>query len=350
MQNVQYAQKTSPGAFASQIGWINFGPNFSLISSQNPVTVSNYIPGGYIISFQLSLVSTIDPVTTPMPAFIGMTSPRWPVVPFGNVAYQGIQGYPLLSQTSNPPVGSTLSSTISINNIRVTDRNGNKVSDYTIFVADAETTNKYINGNTELWQITTDGGVWKMVYHMPSFNNTLTGPIVTGVGTQQVLETGTQTEIPDTDSYIYSTASPNNLSVYLKVFDGNQAIALGIIVNSQSQNLLLSKCCCVRINYLPSTTQQTYISPVTIRTLTYNGQKYRISDTPTIITGKLATYSVTSTSIIATPLATSGTTISRLLLNNLDVLQISYRDRYHACCNQHSCIVFASSISNSNLR
>lgn len=333
MLSVKKADRTSQGALADKIGWIDFGPDFSLDLNSNPVKVENHIPGGYVISFHISTSAVIDPDTVTIPPIIAVESPTGPKIPFGAVYYQGIGGYPaLLKQPPlNPQPYLSLTYIINIRDIEVRDCNGCPVKNYKIYAADAEVTTLTVSGNPETWQITTDGGNWQLIQQIPSFNQTLTGPIVTGIGTNTILETGAVVDLDDTDSYVYSTTSPENLTYVFRTFNGNEGLALGIIITSEPKPLLLSKCCCQRINYLKTTKEQTFIAPKNINTLTFNGQHYEISDTTTTIVGNLATYSVTSTSIVATPFEMHES------MEN-DVLLATYCD----CCDiKYTSIVFA---------
>ena len=82
----KFAATGSAGALASSIGWIDFGPNFSLIPNAAPVTVSNSLPNGYTVSFQISAIHNVGGFAN----FDAAIPPIYSQSAFGQTGYVGI--------------------------------------------------------------------------------------------------------------------------------------------------------------------------------------------------------------------------------------------------------------------
>ncbi len=226
INSVKYSELNSKGTFASIIGWIDFSKEFQLSNGESKRVV-NIIPGGYNISFNISY--TIVPVLQAniiqsyTPPVFGFKE-----IPFGNTAYTGIDGYVILYMPLTTPEGSNTVLTIKISNLEVTDCNNNKITNYTIVAADAETTNK-----GEVWEAQTDGGPWLLIDIMPSYTGTIeNAPTITGIGTNIVTELGTsQDNLPEIASPVYVTSSPTNLTFNLTTNLSREGVALGIIID-----------------------------------------------------------------------------------------------------------------------
>lgn len=226
MNSVKYAASNSKGTFAPLIGWIDYGPNFK-ISCGETKSVINQIPGGYTISFNVtySLAPEIlkDTIRSyPSPIF-GLND-----IPFGNTAYTGINGYVILYMPNTTPQGINTITTLKISNLIVRDSNFNRIEDFTLIAADAETTNK-----GEIWQATTDGTPWLLIDIMESFTKTEKyHPSITGIGTQTVTESGLpDINMPDVSSPVYLTHSPHHLTFNMTTNLSREGMALGIIIN-----------------------------------------------------------------------------------------------------------------------
>ena len=120
MNIVQYAESSSKGNMASSIGWIDFGTNFTLNPDGTSIQVSNFIPGGYTIQFEIALTSvTSDPTTSNIPPIVAVTSPTFNKAPFGNVEYTCIPGNVSLFLKTNPDISNKLTYNFALTNLSV---------------------------------------------------------------------------------------------------------------------------------------------------------------------------------------------------------------------------------------
>lgn len=141
-----YANPTS-GPSAGGIGWFNFG-NFTLSPGETVTGLTGILRDGTTVTFDLT---GQNPSGSPRD-FIASTIPTYPGTPFGNVAYTGILGNTALYSTQIFLPGTN---GVVLSNIVVKDAQGILVPDYTVIVADAEST-----GTAESWEWTTNGTPW----------------------------------------------------------------------------------------------------------------------------------------------------------------------------------------------
>ena len=153
MLSVQYASKTSKGLFAPYIGWINFGSDLSLSNASPTATITNAIPGGYTIRFELTYQATASNEGTcaDLATYSGDISPTYGDAPFGNTAYTGIGGYPSLYTKVNQPIGCLLTFHFALNNLTVLDCHGCTVTDFLFFAAECESTHHGYASVAVLW-------------------------------------------------------------------------------------------------------------------------------------------------------------------------------------------------------
>lgn len=135
------------------------------------------LPDGSTLGLTVSVSNSISGT-----ALKAAASPSWSGAAFGNSAFLGIPGLPVLYQTQS---GSTTNITLS--NISITapgGSGGGGATIYSIIAADGESTN-----NGESLSFTSNGSAWKQLAQV---SNGGYFPTVTGVGTSTVTETGTQ--------------------------------------------------------------------------------------------------------------------------------------------------------------
>lgn len=311
MNSVQYAPQGSTGTLVQSIGWIDFGPNFVLNPSAEPVLVQNTIPGGFTLQFRISMTASISsPAVGSIPAFTAATSPTFPRAPFGVVQYQNIPGNVSLTLQTNPDIQDVLNYQIQITDIQVMDSAMKPVKDYTMYISDSGVTRKGSTDIFELWQATTNGSPFRITNQLPSYNNTLTGPVIAGEGTTTITETGTDTSTSDTDSYLYSTRKPSTLSLVTRVNGGTESFTLGIILNGDREALLTSGSDYICEHGLRGTMSKTYISypDKRIVSIQYGSNKYQIYNNPVFITGAFATYIVFADRILTVPFSYAART------------------------------------------
>jgi hypothetical protein len=112
------------------------------------------------------------------PALAARAVPSWTGAAFGNSAFLGIPGNPVLYE---PQTGSTVNVTLS--NINVTPPPGSGATAvYSIIAADGESSNQ-----NESLTFTTNAGAWALVSQIPNGSQY---PTLAGVGTTTVTETG----------------------------------------------------------------------------------------------------------------------------------------------------------------
>ena len=218
------------GPLASTLCWIDFrNYNDSTALSSGGQQYAMAISGGYSMSFTVNRVQQenvfgVDPV-----AF-----PTWRGAPIGNSEYKSTPGEPALySQIStNHAAGVAALSTITLSNISITDSAGQPMTGWTLYEADAESTD--IAGNTLSW--TTNGGVYQLAESVPPLPGTSmpTCPENTpnlGIGTQTVTCDGSGTTAHNIGELIISTTSPTTASATLgQISAQQQAVAFGISV------------------------------------------------------------------------------------------------------------------------
>jgi uncharacterized repeat protein (TIGR01451 family) len=143
-----------------------------------------------------------------------VTAPSWNGAAFGNSAYLGIPGRPVLYSTA----AGTL--TLTLQNIAVTPPGGvAATSGWAIVAADAEST----NGGESL-SFTTSGGAWALMQNVPPISGG-TYPTLAGVGTATVKEGGANGTV---GSYVFgSNNSPTTVSSTL-VSGGLQGVMFAV--------------------------------------------------------------------------------------------------------------------------
>ncbi|WP_394873105.1 CshA/CshB family fibrillar adhesin-related protein [Clostridium butyricum] len=296
--NVKYAEKGSKGALAGLIGWIDYGTVMNLSPGQS-TRVVNTIAGGYTISFDLSLVQTYTGQTTSATpiSFKGFTTPVLSSggVAFGNTGYTGIDGNVALYMSTESDLGVDTISKLTLNNILVLDSSQNPVSKFSIIVADAESTNK-----VETWSATTNGTAWALIDVLPAPNgSTIGGPIISGVGTNTVNETGVNVNMGNVSGPVYFTQRPTQVVLGCLAEDSRQGFVVGVIINQDCNcNLDINKNDKI-VNICPGRTQyfKFVVSPSCGEyTIVYTGSNY--NPETGIITGSLATYQLTEQGII----------------------------------------------------
>jgi uncharacterized repeat protein (TIGR01451 family) len=133
-------------------------------------------------------------------ALDAVAAPSWSGAAFGNSAFTGIGGTPVLYTDTD---GSTV--TVTLRNITITPPSGvTATAGWAIIAADAESTN-----NPETLSFTTNGGSWVKVQNVPPTSGSIY-PTLTGVGSATVVETGVNGTV---GSYIFSSSnSPTQVS------------------------------------------------------------------------------------------------------------------------------------------
>lgn len=332
MSRLQYASRCSKGTLATKIGWIDFGSDFTYNLAGSPVQVVNTIPGGFTVQFNLTISNTVaTPQGVSIPTFISSRIPAVNQAPFGTVYDTGIGGYPALTLQNATSAGTNLVYMIYLTDIEVLDWNGNNISDYTMYIADAGITNIVTTGTPNTWQIRTDGGPFGITQQIPSYSGATTGPTVVGENSQILTEVGTETGATTTASYVYSTTSPETITGMNTLFSGTAAWAFGIIVNQKVNCLKLADGCCKCANIIQGVTANYFILPddVRLQKVELNGTSYTIGEKPVTVTGSQAVYQISKKYIIATALASpTGTR---------DVFHIMYQNGSSCDCNYGLC-------------
>lgn len=206
-----YANPTS-GPSAGGIGWFTF-ENLTITPGTTLTNLTGTLSDGSTVTFDLRLELTSGQPRT----FVAVPTPTFNNAPFGTLGYTGISGNSALYSDFNysgPGVN-----TFTIDNIVVKDSLNNPITNYTLVLADSETTSF-----EEGWEWNTDGGVWKLLSTLG--NNP---PNVTGIGTQNVTITGFQLFPEVTNaSFVMTTQSPNKVVVTsIESISGRQSFNIG---------------------------------------------------------------------------------------------------------------------------
>lgn len=236
MLSVQYADSNSKGVLASSIGWINYGDSLLLSNKNNSAKITNSIPGGYSITFDMSIAITGNEPYASDVVYSGFEVPTFGNAPFGTTAYTGIKENVALYTGTNQPIGDEMKIKITLNNILIKDICGNKIDDFLFFAADAETTNQGFGSIAETWSVTSDGTPWTWLQIIPSVSGVITGgPDVTGNFTNTVLETGLLSSSRETSSNIFMTQNPNNIIADTTTDGGREGFVFGIMIISNNK-------------------------------------------------------------------------------------------------------------------
>lgn len=298
---VQYASPNSLGANAQSIGWIDFGTGFTLSNNAPSTSIVNLIPGGYQIRFSISLSATTTGPFANDIAIISSSTPTFEKAAFGNTGYTGIGGSTALIQNQNYPIGQPIRATITLSNIQVTNACGVPVSNYTLYAADAETTTVNSSGFTELWSVTSNSSPWQLTAIIPSIDQTVTGPTISGLNTLTITETGATSVLSQTDAGVFSTNNPSQINALYTTDGGRQSFAFGIMIAPTRPPQLEQVppvCLCqqkvVYVNAVTANSQQQYCvdSPTTqtIISFKYGNTTYFLSNNTVTINGSLGTY------------------------------------------------------------
>ena len=204
------------GLSAGGIGWANFG-NLTLTPGGADYNFSGTLNNGVKVTFTVAAQNVSGAARN----FTAVSTPTFSGnSPFGTVGYTGILGNVALETNV---VFSPGTNGVTISNIVVTDSIGNPVPNYTVVVADAESTNI-----PESWVWQTDSGNW-------TFFNLLSGsgvgPVPSGQNTQTLTLTGTGGGFAS--DYLFTTQNPTNLILNTETstsVGGTQAIAIGFAI------------------------------------------------------------------------------------------------------------------------
>lgn len=190
---------TSAGAAASDwqsFCWLDFtGYNDTTARSTAGQNFSFTLSDGSTLTLNLRAVRTGGGA-----ALDAVAAPSWSGAAFGNSAFIGIGGTPVLYTDTN-----ATTVTVTLRNISITPPTGvTAVSGWAIVAADAESTN-----TGETLSFTTNGANWVKVQNVPPPSGS-TYPTLAGVGTATVTETGANGTV---GSYIFSSNnSPTQVS------------------------------------------------------------------------------------------------------------------------------------------
>lgn len=298
-----YANPTS-GPSAGGIGWFNFN-NLSLTPGQTINGLSGVLKDGSKVTFDISSVL----VSGTGRNFTANTTPTFVGAFFGTSNYTGILGKVALSTNVVFAPGST---NLVISNISVIDSNGNQVPNYSVLIADAETT-----GITERWTYTTNGGNWSLFTTIGNSSS----PTLTGIGTTTASFIGNQPV--NQNAYVLATVAPTNLTLNSNTTSasgGSQAVAIGFavtklkIVKNVGNRINSADQFILNIGGTPNSQATTTGSADGIQTVTADiyaapGNTYTISEAmaPSSVSA-LSQYTIVTSAANATPSGTIPST------------------------------------------
>lgn len=207
-----YANPTS-GPSAGGIGWFNF-ENLSMNPGDTVTGLTGTLNNGNIVTFDMSLTL----VSGTARQFNASPVPTYPIAQFGGAGYTGLAGnvamYAALAD------GNTAVSNFTISNITVKDALNNPIPNYTVLIADAESTNLFegIRGQT-------NGGGWSLFTVVGSGSS----PNLNGIGSQTFDITGNQ-QFGQVVAYVLSTQTPSQIVLTMTDLDPvrtRQAFSIG---------------------------------------------------------------------------------------------------------------------------
>ena len=200
------------GTYASTLCWIDLSA-YSPAQAVTGQTLTESIPGGYTMSFTLTVTGTAVKATT-LPTWVGSYLGN-------NGHYTGVPGAPALYQTTS---GGTTTATLT--NVVVSDRNGKTVHGYSLVGADAEATGP---GESITWTSSNPITSLTATSSGDGLGNACRGGF-TGVGTTTVTCTGSSANSMTGTAILASTA-PSSFSQTM-VGGGLEGVAFGVLVSS----------------------------------------------------------------------------------------------------------------------
>ena len=168
-------QGTAPSDYQNYC-WLDFAGYSDTLAQGGGQPFTFTLPDGSTLSLTLA-VST----NGTNPALHSAAVPSWSGAAFGNSAFLGIPGQPVLYESQS---GSTVTATLSNISIAPPGGSGGSATTYAIVAADGESTN-----SGESLAFTTNGTAWTQLAQIANGGYY---PTVSGVGTTTVTETGTQ--------------------------------------------------------------------------------------------------------------------------------------------------------------
>ena len=213
-------QGTAPADFKTYC-WLDFSTyNDTTARSVAGQAITFNLPDGSTLS--MTVKTTVN--TGAAPALAAVANPSWSGAAFGNSAFFGISGLPVLYTVAGGNY------TFAMSGISITPPAGSGgASNYAMIVADGESTN---GGESLIF--TTNGNPWVQLAQIP---NGSVYPTVAGVGTTTVTETGTGGTV---GSFVFgSTGNPTSITTTIAA-GGLQGIVIGIRFASISLTAQLS--------------------------------------------------------------------------------------------------------------
>ncbi|WP_222565179.1 CshA/CshB family fibrillar adhesin-related protein [Novilysobacter antarcticus] len=203
-------QGTAPADYATYCWFDMSGYNDGTArgAGGQPFVVS--LPGGATLSFTLKVSGNANANAIALDA---RAVPTWTGGAFGNSAFLGISGKPVLYTRNN---GSTV--TASLSGITVTTSGGSGVP-FVFVAADAESTN-----NGESLRFTTDGDPWSLLAQI-AYGTAAAYPDLTGVGTNTVKQVGVAGAV---GSYAFATTGNVRNVTAEMVAGGLQGVLFGV--------------------------------------------------------------------------------------------------------------------------
>lgn len=209
------------GTYAKSLCWFDmsaYDPTVATTAGGQSFTAS--VPGGYTLSYTMTVSGR---------AIAAAALPTWSGAYLGNNGhYTGVAGKPALYHTANGS-GTT---TMTLSNITMTDRNGTVVTGYALVGADAESSD---NGESITW--TSSAPINSLTANASGngLGNACAGGF-TGVGTTSVSCTG-QSNGTKTGTAILSSTHPSTFSQSMgDATSGRQGVAFGVLISSVQLN------------------------------------------------------------------------------------------------------------------
>lgn len=293
MLHVQQAEKGSVGTLADVIGWIDFGTQFRLTRDNRTERVTNSLPGGHTISFDISLDINGNSNSCSKIIFKGVTTPTFKCAPFGTTAYTGIPGRVALFMPSEPEFRGHATVTLTLDNIQLTTANGRPITNFFFIAADAGVTNR----STEVWSVEATPNPWDLLFTMPSVCNHKTcSPVVTNLFTLKVSERGNDTPLRETAANAFITLSPTRVIAQAELDDDRAGFAFGIVIPREAAEFVsdTETISSRDINRVRENTRILFRLPISspdvITSITFNGILHPFNSQPLVITGNLGTY------------------------------------------------------------
>lgn len=257
----------SPDKGVPYIYWINLGENLTIKPGETYQLTNTLGNTGYTFHMTIKGVGNMNLVSNSLPTEYG---------DLGRIDYQGIQGYPVF-YPYNYSYNDLNVWRVDLEDIYITDSDGNTITNYSFVAADAEQTNLFPYG-AESNTFVTSNGVWSL------YDTVKADPTPPWIypGELELIGLGSNTvqELPVKEGYNYAPIflcqATGNCQITMISPHQRQAVAIGVMI--QEQGISIEKSPLDQIIIKRNNYEFFFDFKFTALTSTVGYTEYRISD------------------------------------------------------------------------